>query len=112
MALSLKLMRERGYLVDITEQWIPRANIRKDLWSFCDALCVHRETGELVAVQTTTSSNMAARIAKIAGLESVPIVRRAGVRILVHGWRKKDGRWIVREVDMSGDLPVTVCEAA
>jgi len=106
---TLKLMRERGWLAEITERWIPnggpnRSGIRKDLWSFCDVLCLHPESGEILAVQTTSASNMSARIKKITECELTPIVRKCGIGIHVHGWlapSKNKRRWTVRERDLS-----------
>jgi len=98
---SLKYMRDLGYHAEITERWIPGANLRKDLWSFCDVLCLHRETGEMVAVQTTSYTNIAARVNKIKDCELVPVVRKAGIAIHVHGWRKVGNRWQVKVKDLS-----------
>jgi hypothetical protein len=96
---SLEEMRGRGYeLVDVVERWIPGANIRKDLFGIGDLLCVGPG---VTVVQTTSASNVAARIAKIANSDAVAPLRRAGIRILVHGWRKVNGRWNLREVDVS-----------
>lgn len=96
---SLKLMRDQGYLCEITERWNPFAKIRQDLFNFVDILCV--KDGKTVAVQTTSYSNMSARIKKIQELETYPIVRSAGWEIVVHGWKKdKSGKWMVREVIM------------
>lgn len=96
---SLKLLRERGYLAQVVERWNPHARIRQDLFGIVDVLGI---ADEVVAVQTTSASNLSARLAKIADSEALPILRRAGVRILVHGWRKNAaGRWVVREVDIS-----------
>ena len=101
---TLKLMRERGWIAEVTERWIPGANIRKDLWTFCDVLCIHPESGEILAVQTTSASNMAARVKKIRDCELTPIVRKCGIGIHVHGWiapTKNKRRWTVREKDLS-----------
>lgn len=99
---SLEYMRKLGYHAEVTEKWVPGANIRKDLWTFCDVLCLHRETAALVAVQTTSASNVSARIAKIMECELTPLVRKAGIAIVVHGWSKgPNGRWRVRLVDIS-----------
>lgn len=101
---TLKLMRERGWIAEVTERWIPGANIRKDLWSFCDVLCIHPESGEILAVQTTSASNMAARVKKICDCELTPIVRKCGIGIHVHGWiapTKNKRLWTVREKDLS-----------
>jgi hypothetical protein len=94
---SLKIMRERGFVCEITERWNPFAKIRQDLFNFVDILCV--KDGITVAVQTTSYSNISARIKKIEALETYPIVRSAGWVILVQGWKKdKSGKWIVKEV--------------
>jgi hypothetical protein len=105
---TLKLMRERGWIAEVTERWIPggggRPGIRKDLWSFCDVLCIHPDTGEILAVQTTSASNASARVKKIAECELTPIVRKCGIGIHVHGWvkpSKSNRRWTVRERDLS-----------
>lgn len=105
---SLKLLRERGWIAEVTERWIPggagRPGIRKDLWSFADLLCLHPVTGEILAVQTTSASNISARVRKIADCELTPVVRKCGIGIHVHGWRKPcKGRrtWTVVERDVS-----------
>ena len=92
-------MRKRGYLADVTERWIPGANIRRDLFGFGDLLCVGEH--EVVMVQCTSADHVAERCAKIAHHENVGAVRKGGIRILVHGWRKSKGRWTLREVDVS-----------
>lgn len=98
---TLAALRERGYVPAITERWNPWARIRQDLYGFIDVLALHPETGETLAVQTTSASNVSARVAKIAKHENLPIVRRAGWRIEVHGWRKKGREWVCRVVDCS-----------
>lgn len=96
--LSLKLMKERGYKCEITERWNPFARIRQDLYGFIDVLCLG--DGEVVGVQTTSYSNMSARVKKIREHENFAAVNRAGIRILVQGWHKKGARWEVREVEV------------
>lgn len=96
---SLKMMRDQGYLCEVTERWNQWAKIRQDLFNFVDILCI--KDGKTVAVQTTSYSNMSARIKKIKELDTYPIVRSAGWEIVVHGWKKdKAGKWMVREVIM------------
>jgi len=96
---SLKLMRDRGYLCEVTERWNPFAKIRQDLFNFVDVLCV--KDGETVAVQTTSYSNISARVKKISELDTPPIVKLAGWKIIVQGWKKdKSGKWVVREVEL------------
>jgi hypothetical protein len=99
-------MRERGFYAEVVERWIPGANIRRDLFGFIDILCLS-DTGELVGVQSTSASNLAARITKISESPLVGRVRTAGIRIVAHGWRRKKAKgssralWEVREVDCS-----------
>lgn len=97
---SLKYLREQGYLVAIVEHWNPFAKLRVDLFGCIDLICIGN--GETVGVQTTSYSNVPARIKKIEENEALPLLRDANWRILVHGWKKgKDGKWTVREVDLS-----------
>jgi len=92
-------MKDRSYLCAVVEHWNAFAKIRQDLYGFIDILCV--KDGKTVAVQSTSYSNVSARIKKIQGLDSYPIVKSAGWEIVVHGWKKdKSGRWMVREVRM------------
>lgn len=97
---SLKLMRERGFHAEVVERWIPGANIRRDLWGIADILSIS-DSGSLAVVQATSASNVAARVTKIADSPLIGYLRKAGIKILVHGWRKVKGRWQVREVDCS-----------
>ena len=93
---SLKIMRDRGFTCEITERWNAFAKIRQDLFGFVDILCV--KDGITVAVQTTSYGNVSARINKIKSLDTYPVVKSANWVILVHGWHKKDNRWVVKEV--------------
>ena len=52
---SLAYLREKGYLVEIVEHWNPWVKRRKDLWGWCDLLCVKRD--EVLAVQVTSSGD-------------------------------------------------------
>lgn len=97
---TLEHLRAAGYpLVQVVERWNPYAKVRQDLFGIVDVLAVVE--AEIVAVQTTSTSNVAARIAKITDSPALPILRKAGVRVLVHGWAKRKGRWTLREVDLS-----------
>lgn len=95
---SLEYLRERYPLVSVVEHWNSFARKRYDLWGFADILCVGKE---IVAVQTTSGSHVAHRIQKITDSPATPILREAGIRIVVHGWRKSRGKWVLREVDVS-----------
>lgn len=97
---SKKHLEELGYFVWITEHWNAFARIRQDLWGFADLLAL--KEGEVLAVQTTSGSNVSARVKKIAEHDNVAKVRQAGIQIHVHGWAKgKNGRYSLRVVDCS-----------
>ena len=97
---TLAELRKRGYLAAVVEKWNPHAFCRQDLFGLIDVIGLRE--GETIAVQTTTGSNVADRVQKIADSDKVDMIRKAGWRIMVHGWRKAaDGHWVLREVDCS-----------
>ncbi len=98
---SLKYLRDEGYFVTITEYWNHFARQRRDLYGCFDLLAV--KPGETLAVQTTSGSNVSARVNKLTDSEAVPKCRAAGWTIHVHGWTKsaKTGRYALRVVDLS-----------
>ena len=96
---SLAHLRALGYRVAIVERWNPFARIKQDLFGVLDLLAV--KDGEILGVQTTSGSNVAARIAKLAESEAVPDLRRAGMRLEVHGLRRLKAGRQVRVVDVS-----------
>lgn len=98
-ARSKALLEKEGYKVAIVERWNPHANIRQDLFGFIDLLAIREN--ETLAIQTTSYSNVSSRITKIAEHDNVEAVRKAGWRIVVHGWQKKGARWECRVVDVS-----------
>ena len=95
---SLALLRERGYLVAVVERWNPHAKIRQDLFGCLDLVALGE--GQTLGVQTTSggNGNVAERIRKIHSSEAYPRLQAAGWQLIVHGWRKRKGRWICREV--------------
>jgi hypothetical protein len=99
---TLKEMRKRGYeLVQVVEHWNPFAKRRMDLFGIADIVCVGGPNDEIVAVQTTSDDNVSKRITKINDSQAIDILRKVGIRVLVHGWRKVKGRYVLREVDLS-----------
>lgn len=102
--LSLAEMRSRGYeLVDVVEHTIPKTFIKRDLWTIADLLCVGGPANEIVAVQVTSDNggNVAKRRDKIVESDEIQILRRVGIRFLVHGWKMRDGKHVLRELDLS-----------
>lgn len=96
---TLQHLREAGYpLVQVVERWNAYARVRQDLFGIIDVVAVG---ADIVGVQVTSASNVSKRIAKITESAALPILRQAGMRVLVHGWAKRKGRWRLREVDLS-----------
>ena len=96
---SLEYLRAEGYLCEVVEKWNSFTKTRKDLWGWCDILAIREN--EILAVQVT-AAGVSSRIKKIEESPTLPFVRKAGIRIEVHGWRKNiKGRYVMRIEDMS-----------
>ena len=98
---SLAHLRDNGFIAEVVEKYNSFSRTRKDLWGWCDILALNPVDATILAVQTTTTSNMKARIQKITDSETVASVRKCGIEIHVHGWSKKKGRWQLRVADIS-----------
>lgn len=101
-ARTLERLRAEGWHCEVVEQnvRIPGRTFKRDLWGFTDILCLRG--AERLAVQVTSASNVSARVKKITDSPLLPMVREAGIGVVVHGWsRKADGKWHLREVDLS-----------
>ena len=98
--LSLAQLRADGWFCWITEHWNSYARIRQDLWGFVDIIAL--KPNQILGVQTTTASNMSARVKKIADHENVGAVRDAGWTIHVHGWHQDEKKkWHCKVKDVS-----------
>ena len=98
--LTLRKWRKAGYLCAVVEKWNHHVKIRQDLFGCIDVLAVGN--GETVGIQSTSYSNVSARINKIEDMpETVSRLREGGWRVVVEGWRKPKHRWECREVDVS-----------
>jgi hypothetical protein len=98
--LSLRHLRDAGYLCAIVEVYNPHTRTRHDLFQIADILAV--KPGETLMVQTTSASNVSARVRKITDNPHIAVIREAGIGIHVHGWAKRNNRWILaREIDCS-----------
>ena len=93
-------LEKQGYRVAITEHWCPFSHRRKDLFNIVDLLAIRE--GETLAVQTTSGSNVSARVKKITESDAIADIRAAGWGFHVHGWKRgTNGRYTLREVDVS-----------
>lgn len=100
-ALTLRHLRAEGWpLVEVVEKWNSHARVRQDLFGLIDVLAVR--PGETLGVQTTSLSNVSARVNKMAEHDNIGALREAGWSLHVHGWVKRSGRWeLARLVDVS-----------
>lgn len=96
---TLAALKAGGYTAQVVERWNPHARVRQDLFGFIDVLAIRE--GEVLGVQACAGSSASARVKKIEEHEHLPAVRKAGIRIEVHAWRKLKSGWACRVIDMS-----------
>lgn len=88
-------LESQGYVVEKTERWNAFSRTRNDLFGFGDYLAI--KPNEIVAVQSTSTSNFSARKKKILGLPSSSQWLAAGGKILLIGWSKnKSNRYEIK----------------
>lgn len=111
-ALSLRLLRQSGFTADVVERWLPKIDRRRDLFGIGDLIGVHPIRREILLVQTTTRSNLSARITKAKALLTLGIWLRAGGLVEFHGWEQRGQRWTVKRVSIRAqDLQAVVVSA-
>ena len=118
-ARSLRHLRKSGALAAVVERYNPHAKRRVDLFGFIDIVCVDGRPGVL-GVQSTTTTNQAARVSKIQSDElarNVNMWLMAGNRIVVHGWSKKGPRgkrkrWELSETEIPRTTTGFVAQSA
>jgi hypothetical protein len=86
---SLEILRKDGYSAQVVERFNPYAKVRVDLFGFIDIVAIRDDTPGVIAIQTTSSSNLTNRIKKILGIPEAKIWLQGGNSIYVHGWSKK-----------------------
>lgn len=99
---SLKKLRDDHWFCEVTEHWNIWAKRRVDMFGFADAICVRGN--EIMLLQTTSGSNVSARIKKIQTLHAADIWKQSTNRLIcVHGWSLRGARgqrktWQCREI--------------
>lgn len=88
-ARSLRYLRKNGYVAQVVERWNPYARVRIDLFGFIDLVAIDAGKGQIIGIQTTSQSNISARIKKILSIPEAKIWLQSGGKIHVHGWAKK-----------------------
>ena len=106
-ARSLNYLKSLNMLPAVVESYNSFTQRRKDAFGFLDIIAIS-DSGTM-GVQTTTLSNMSARLNKIKGecREAAAMWLRAGNWLTIHGWYKeplKEGskavRWKVKVVEL------------
>jgi len=85
---SIKLLKSRGYSVDIAESYNAFTRRRKDLYGFIDITGLHPDERGVLGVQTTTGTNLSARLKKAEALSAYWLWLACGNDVEFHGWRK------------------------
>ena len=85
---TLQLLRKEGYTVAVAEKFNHFIKVRQDLFGWIDVVAIHPEINGVMGVQTTSGSNLSARIKKAQALDSYKTWLEAGNSIEFHGWRK------------------------
>ena len=96
---TLAALKAAGYTAAVVEKWNPHARIRQDLFGFIDVLAIREN--EVLGVQACAGSSASARVKKIEDHDNLAAVRKAGIRIEVHAWRKLVSGWACRVIDLS-----------
>lgn len=96
---TLGLLRKRGYpLVQVVERWNPHVRVRQDLFGIIDVLAVGKD---IVGVQCTSRDHISDHMTKMRESNRLPTLLGAGMRVLLHGWKKKGRRWTCREIEFT-----------
>jgi hypothetical protein len=93
---SKKLLEERGYIVERVEYWNHFVNRRIDFLGVADLVALNGQ--EILLVQVTSSANASSHRKKILQSEKLKLWLKAGGKMAMHLWKKKNNRWQVKEV--------------
>lgn len=88
---TLAELRKQGYTAAVVEKWNMHAKIRQDLFGFIDILAM-KPCESLLAIQATSTGNVAARINKIHDAALSQDWISTGSRLEVWGWAKRGAR--------------------
>lgn len=98
-ARTLNLLRAEGWTCQVVESWIPRLNVRRDLFGVADVLAM--KLGESVLlIQATSTPNVSSRINKAKAEPRLRTWLACGHRFEVWGWDMRGGRWECRRIPL------------
>lgn len=88
--LSLKYLRDLGYMAEVVEKTIPHTFIKKDLFGFIDIIAIKPGTTGVLGVQCTSDGARKAHTDKQKTLsKELDIWTNCGNRLVMHCWGKK-----------------------
>lgn len=109
---TLKQLRDSGYIAEVVEKWNAFARIRQDLFGVIDIVAIKDGVPGVLGVQTTSYSNVSARLKKAVANTVLPVWVGAGNRFLVHGWKKGvRGAAALRVVELTYDSNTKALQA-
>jgi hypothetical protein len=112
-ARTLDRLKQLGYTAEVVERWlpIPGRQVRRDFLGCIDIIAVGRRDPRILAVQATSLTNVAARVAKARKESRLTAWLQSGAAFQVWGWHQQaDGCWEPKIVDVkAGDVePVVI----
>jgi len=99
---TMKALRDEGLPCEIVEKWIPKANVRKDLFGIIDILAVGGQARGIIGVQST-GKDFDGHLKKMLVDKAQECIDwlQSGGRLWLWGWRqvkvKRGGKAIVWE---------------
>lgn len=97
---TLAHLRKQGYTAYVVERWNAHAKIRQDLFGFIDILAM-KPCMPLLAIQATSTGNIASRIKKIHETDLSQCWISTGSQLEVWGWAKRGPRGKRKEWTMT-----------
>ncbi len=88
---SMEFARGIGLHVQVVERWLPFARVRQDLFGFIDLVAM-QEGEPLLAIQATSTSNLAARVKKALASPLLRVWLSTGCRFECWGWALKGAK--------------------
>lgn len=106
-AMSLKRLRETGFIADKVEHWnmhakpFPRT---VDMFGIIDIVAAKPGEG-IIGIQTTSFANRLSRIKKIRESEFTQTLLKSGMRIILHSWKQAKARapWVLTEIEIKDE---------
>jgi hypothetical protein len=93
---TLQLLRAEGWTAAVAESWVPRVNVRRDLFAAFDVVAIRPDRPGVLGVQTTSGTNHAGRRSKLLGNPAVRTWLQAGNAAEVWSWHLIRGKWACR----------------